>query len=154
MQTSNNIFKYENLVHAFRKEIKENGVISLYKGWWPFLIMFSTTIALQFTVFETYIRHVQNEYSQSYKNHELLHIVNASFVAGVIGHAVTNGLEVITVTKQWVPDANIKSILEKERFGILTKGIGARVWYQSTQSIVFFSTVAYVGKLFNVKIEE
>lgn len=154
LQTSNSRYGYKNLVHAFQKEITENGFLSLYKGWWPFLLMFSTTISLQFTVYELYLRHIKRWHSKSYENHELFHIVNASFIAGVIGHAATNGLEVITVTQQWYPDTKVKSILEKEKFGILTKGIGARVWYQSTQSIVFFSTVAYIGKLFNVQIEE
>ena len=154
LQTSNRIYQYQNLVHAFQKEIKENGVLSLYKGWWPFLIMFSTTIAIQFTIYETYMRHIRDKYNSSYNNHGLFHIVWGSFLAGAIGHAVTNGLEVIVVSTQWVPDWSIKSIWEKERFGILTKGIGARVYYQSTQSIIFFITIAYVGKFFKVKIED
>lgn len=154
LQTSNSIYKYKSLLHAFQKEFQENGAMSLYKGWWPFLIMFSTTIALQFTVYETYLKYVREHYSRSYKKNEFLHIVWGSFIAGAIGHALTNGLEVIVVAKQWIPDADIRSIVKKEGYGLLTKGLGARVYYQSTQSIVFFSTVTYIGKLFNVKIEE
>ncbi|CAI2373878.1 unnamed protein product [Moneuplotes crassus] len=154
LQTSNETYRYRNLVHAFEKEITENGIKSLYKGCSPFLVMFSTTIAIQFAVYESYLRYVSRWYSGNYQKHELAHIINASFIAGAIGHAVTNGLEVITVTKQCVPETSIKSIIHKERFGLLTKGIGARVWYQSTQSIVFFSAVAYIGKLYNVSIEE
>lgn len=154
LQTSNRVYQYKSLLHAFRKEVSENGVLSLYKGGAPFLIMFATTISLQFTVYESYIKYVKEKYIESWKNREVLHIVNASFLAGAIGSGVTNGLEVLVVTKQTKPETNLLNIVKKEKFGLLTKGLGARVYYQSVQSIVFFSTVTYVGKLFDVEIED
>lgn len=154
LQTSNRIFQYKSLLHAFQKEIKENGLFSLYKGGTPFLIMFATTISLQFTVYESYIKYIKDRHMESWVKRELSHIVLASFLAGAIGSGVTNGLEVLVVTKQTKPEANLLKIVKKEKFGLLTKGLGARVYYQSIQSIVFFSTVTYVGKLFNVELED
>ena len=44
------------------------------------------------------------------------------------------------------------NIIKKEKFGLLTKGLGARIYHHSFQSIVFFSTVAYIGRLIINKI--
>ncbi len=154
LQTSNRVFQYKSLLHAFQKEVKENGVLSLYRGGAPFLIMFATTISLQFTVYESYIKYVKEKYMESWMNREVLHIINASFLAGAIGSGVTNWLEVLVVTKQTKPDANLMEIVKREKFGLLTKGLGARVYYQSIQSIFFFSTVTYAGRLFNVELED
>jgi hypothetical protein len=116
--------------------------------------MFATTISLQFTVYESYIKYVKEHYLSSWQKREIAHVVSASFLAGAVGSSVTNGLEVLVVTKQTKPETNLWKIIEKEKFGLLTKGLGARVYYQSIQSIMFFSTVTYVGKLFNVELED
>jgi len=154
LQTSNRVYQYKSLLHAFQKEIRENGVFSLYKGGLPFLIMFASTISLQFTVYESYIKFIKDRYMESWNNRELFHIILASFLAGAIGSGVTNGLEVLVVTKQTKPKANLMKIVKREKFGLLTKGLGARVYYQSIQSVIFFSTVTYVGKLFDVELED
>lgn len=154
LQTSNRVFQYKSLLHAFQKEIKENGILSLYKGGSPFLIMFATTISLQFTVYETYIKNIKEKHLDNFTKYEPIHIVAASFLAGAIGSGATNGLEVLVVTKQTKPNTNIMDIVRRDKFKLLTKGLGARVYYQSIQSIVFFSTVNYVGKLFNVELED
>ena len=52
LQSKNYLFKYKNLPHAFRKEIKNNGFLSLYTGSFPFLITYVTFISLQFTIYE------------------------------------------------------------------------------------------------------
>lgn len=52
LQSVNNIFKYKNLIHAFRKETKRNGVFSLYIGISPFLVTYCSYIALQFSIYE------------------------------------------------------------------------------------------------------
>jgi Mitochondrial carrier protein len=41
LQSVNYIFKYQNLPHAFRKEVTQNGVRSLYSGAFPFLMTYS-----------------------------------------------------------------------------------------------------------------
>ena len=46
LQSKNYIFKYKNLPHAFRKEIKENGIGGLYVGVTPFLATYTTFVAL------------------------------------------------------------------------------------------------------------
>lgn len=46
LQSVNYIFKYQNLPHAFKKEIKTNGVMALYKGAMPFLATYTTFVTL------------------------------------------------------------------------------------------------------------
>lgn len=46
LQSVNFTFKYQNLPHAFRKEIKTNGVRSLYQGALPFLGTYTAFVAL------------------------------------------------------------------------------------------------------------
>jgi hypothetical protein len=63
----------------------------------------------------------------------------ASFLGGAIGSALTNGLDVLTINKQANPDLNILQLIQKERSQLFTKGLMARVFYNSIQSIVFFN---------------
>lgn len=56
LQSVNYIFKYQNLVHAFKKEIKNNGVKSLYEGAAPFLLTYTSFIALQFSIYERILK--------------------------------------------------------------------------------------------------
>jgi hypothetical protein len=67
LQTSNRVYEYKSLVHAFQKEITENGFFSLYKGGTLFLVMFSAWISIQFTIYETYIRFMKARQSENYK---------------------------------------------------------------------------------------
>lgn len=46
LQSKNNIFKYKNLPHAFRKEINANGIRGLYKGSFPFLVTYTSFVAI------------------------------------------------------------------------------------------------------------
>lgn len=154
LQTSNRRYGYRSLIHAFQKEITENGIRSLYKGSSPFLLMYSTMISVQFMVYESYIKFIKDRSVDNFYKNELLHIVTASFLSGAIGSALTNGLEVVVVTKQTEPEKRVMNIVKEQKFNLLTKGLGARVYYQSIQSIVFFSTVTYVSRLFNVELED
>ena len=61
LQSKNYIFKYKNLPHAFSKEIKSNGVTSLYQGAFPFLVTYVTFIALQFTIYEECMHHFKKK---------------------------------------------------------------------------------------------
>jgi hypothetical protein len=116
LQTSNRVYQYKSLLHAFTKEITENGVLSLYKGGAPFLLMFATTISLQFTVYESYIKYVKEQFPESWKNREIIHTIRASFLAGAIGSACTNWLEVLVATKQTKPDSDLWQIIKREKF--------------------------------------
>jgi hypothetical protein len=45
-------------------------------------------------------------------------------------------------------------LVKQERFNLLTKGLFARVYYNSMQSIVFFNLVVYIGKLYDVELSD
>lgn len=154
LQTSNSTYEYKSIVHAFQTEYKRHGIRSLYKGWSYFWFMISWAMSIQFMIYESYLMHIKKYYLESYTKYELMHVIFGSFCAGAVAHALTNGLEVIVVTKQWIPDITTREIIQNEKFNLLTKGLGARVWYQSTQAVAFFSTITYVGKLFNVQFED
>lgn len=53
LQTRNFHFKYKNLVHAFRSVIKKEGTSQLYKGSFPYLLMYGLYVPLQFACYET-----------------------------------------------------------------------------------------------------
>ena len=130
LQSVNYIFKYQNLPHAFRKEIKYNGVRSLYQGALPFLGTYCSFVALQFTIYEktmSHFKHVLDE--QSFARRELLINCFAGLIAGIVGSGLTNSLEAITVAKQTNPQTNIMKLIQKERFELFTKGLLARVYY-------------------------
>ncbi len=78
----------------------------------------------------------------------------ASFLGGAIGSAVTNSMEVLTVNKQANPDMNLLQLIKKERLALFTKGLSARVYYNSMQSIVFFNLVMYIGKWYDVELSD
>jgi hypothetical protein len=74
--------------------------------------------------------------------------------AGAFAAGVTNGLEAITVVVQTNPDAKVSELIKREGFSLVTKGLAARVYYNGLQSIVLFNLVKYIGKAFNVQIED
>lgn len=55
----------------------------------------------------------------------------ASVLGGAIGSGLTNCMDVITINKQANPDINIMELVKKERFNLFTKGLLARVYYNS-----------------------
>ena len=107
LQTSNKRYKYKNLLHAFRKEITENGILSLYKGGSSYLIMFATMISFQFCIYESLIKYLKQKYQEDYRKREALWIVSSSCVAGAVGSAITNGCEVIVLTRQTQPESRV-----------------------------------------------
>lgn len=78
----------------------------------------------------------------------------ASFLGGAIGGAATNGLDVLTINKQANPDLNILQLVKKERMTLFTKGLLARVYYHSFQSVIFFNLVLKIGKIYDVDISD
>ena len=78
----------------------------------------------------------------------------ASFLGGMIGSALTNCLDVLTINKQANPDMNILNFVQKERMSLFTKGLSARVYYNSFQSIVFFNLVLHIGKIYDVELSD
>ena len=78
----------------------------------------------------------------------------ASFLGGAIGSGLTNAGDVLTVNKQAQPDMDLIKMIKKERFKLLTKGISARIYYNSLQSIVLFNLIVYIGKIYNVELSD
>ena len=104
LQSVNAVFKYKNLLHAFRKEIKTNGVLSLYEGGTPFLATYCTFVALQFSIYEKVIDHYKKSMSEEKFKESEFHVnCVAGLAAGSIASALTNGHEAITVAKQTNP---------------------------------------------------
>ena len=78
-------------MHAFRKEVKRNGVRSLYQGALPFLFTYCSFVALQFTIYEkvmSYFKYILTH--DQFKVREIPINCLAGFMAGVIGSALTN----------------------------------------------------------------
>jgi hypothetical protein len=98
LQSVNTHFKYQNLVHAFTKEVKTNGVRSLYTGVTPFLMTYGTFVALQFTIYEKMNIFYKLRYEPvEFEDKKIYVQMWSGFVAGVVAASVTNSLEAITV---------------------------------------------------------
>lgn len=80
--------------------------------------------------------------------------MQAGLFAGVIAAASTNALEAITVAKQTNPDKNLIKMIKKEGVSLMTKGLTARVAYNSMQCAFFFNLVLYIGKFYDVELNE
>jgi len=88
LQSVNYIFKYQNLPHAFRKEIKKNGLPALYNGVGPFLLTYCSFVALQFTIYEKIISYFKRTLDEkTYQERELPITCMSGFLGGVIGSA-------------------------------------------------------------------
>lgn len=93
-------------------------------------------------------------YGDQYATKEIQANMAASFLGGAIGSAVTNGLDVLTINKQANPDIKIMTIAQKEGTKLFTKGLSARVYYNSFQSMVFFNLVMFIGKIYDVELSD
>jgi hypothetical protein len=89
-----------------------------------------------------------------YERREFVLNMIAGGTAGACAAAVTNSLEAITVQQQTNPNFKVKELLQKEGYALLTRGLAARIYYNGLQSIVLFNLIKYIGKVFNVQIED
>lgn len=130
--------------------------MSLYQGAFPFLITYCVCVSIQFTIYETIVSHYKLKYRtpEEYEKHEFKVNMLASVLGGAIGSGLTNCFDVLTINKQTNPDINLIELIKKERSKLLTKGLFARVYYNSMQSIVFFNLVLYIGKIYNVELSD
>lgn len=78
----------------------------------------------------------------------------ASFLGGAVGSGLTNSFDVLTINKQADPKIKLIELIKKERYNLLTKGLLARVYYNSMQSMVFFNLVLLIGKLYDVELSD
>lgn len=111
-------------------------------------------VSIQFTIYEYIIKVYKRVYGEEYTSKEFQANLMASFLGGAIGSALTNCMDVLTINKQANPDMNIMEFIKKERTSLFTKGILARVYYNSLQSIVFFNLVLQIGKIYNVELSD
>lgn len=74
----------------------------------------------------------------------------------MVGSSLSNPVEVIAVRKQVSLELSLCSMLKENESvrQLMTKGLGARVAYHSTQSVVVFFLIHHIGKLFNVDLTE
>tara|TARA_B110000285_G_C14937619_1_gene520395 strand:+ start:302 stop:739 length:438 start_codon:yes stop_codon:yes gene_type:complete len=131
LQSKNYIFKYKNLPHAFKKEIKNNGITSLYSGASPFLATYVAFICLQFTIYEVLMKQFKTAQGEKkFKENEMKYNLYSSLVAGCVSAAITNPLECITVNKQTSSNFNIREFIKAEGlWNICIKGLLPRVAY-------------------------
>jgi hypothetical protein len=78
----------------------------------------------------------------------------ASFLAGAIGSALTNSCDVLTINKQTSPELNLWTMIKTEKMNLFTKGLFARVYYNSLHSVMFFNLILLIGKIYNVELSE
>lgn len=88
-------------------------------------------VSIQFTIYEYIIKVYKRVYGEEYTSKEFQANLMASFLGGAIGSALTNCMDVLTINKQANPDMNIMEFIKKERTSLFTKGILARVYYNS-----------------------
>ena len=73
----------------------------------------------------------------------------------MIGSAISNGFEVIAVRKQAYPKETIENIVKTEGYyNLFSRGLMARMVYHSTQSVVFWSSINIIGRLYKVDLTE
>lgn len=102
------------------------------------------------------MKHFKKIYSGEgeYEKREYQLNMFAAFLGGAIGSGLTNAFDVLTINKQTNPDINLWKLVKAERFNLMTKGLLARVYYNSMQSIVFFGLVLYIGKIYDVQLAD
>ena len=69
--------------------------------------------------------------------------------------AVTNPLECVTVNMQTTDNFKISKFIKEEGvYGICMKGLVPRVAYNACQSVIFFTLVNQIGKIYDVDLGE
>ena len=86
--------------HAFKKEIRKNGVGALYDGVGPYLLTYCTFIALQFSIYERVLKMGRDRLTkEEYLRREFGINCFAGGLAGGVAAGFTNALEAITVAR-------------------------------------------------------
>jgi hypothetical protein len=122
LQSKNYHFKYRNLPHAFRKEITEGIIFSLYRGGLPFVVTYCMCVSIQFTIYESVMKYFKLKYSKEegeLEKKELQINMLAGFLAGAISSGLTNSFEMVIINKQTNPDLKIWEMIKTERFNLV-----------------------------------
>jgi hypothetical protein len=139
------------------KEITEGSIFSLYRGALPFVVTYCMSVSIEFTIYESVMKYFKLKYSKEegeFEKKELQINMLAGFLTGKISSGLTNSFDRVTINKHTKPYLKIWEMIKKERFNLFTKGLLARVYYHSMQSLLLFHLVLYIGKIYNVNISE
>ena len=155
LQSVNYVFKYQDLPHAFRKEIRGNGVMSLYRGSMLFLATQATFTMLEIPIYERLMLFFKRKWGmEEFEKSELYANMISGLIAGVVAASLTNPLEALTVAKQTQPDLNVLQMVRQEGMSLMTRGLVPRVVYNGSQCFIFFNLMLYVGKQYRVQFNE
>ena len=58
------------------------------------------------------------------------------------------------MAKQTNPSINLIELIKTEKFGLVTKGLMARIYYNGAQSLLFFTLVMAIGKAYDVELND
>jgi len=153
LQTSNKRYKYRSIPEAFRREVRQNGIGSLYRGAVPYIMTSIVSTCIWFTIYESVIKNFKENDSQLYQQKEPMYVIIASVLSGSVASFLCNGPEALVALKQAHPEQTMMQLMKQEKFRLLRKGLGINMYYHSIHSAMFFLTVTYVGKIFNVEVE-
>lgn len=128
---------------------------SLYIGFLPFLILYTSYTAFQFSIYEKIFDVAKKKTDkETFEKNELLINSVAGLVSGSVSAALTNSIEVITVMKQTNPDVSIRKVINEQRFSLLTRGLLSRVVVNGGQSFILFNLLRQAGKVYNVELTD
>lgn len=96
-QTKHHHYQYKGVCDGLLHLLRHEGLEYIYKGYFPYALNYGINYSLQMTMYETIIRYLKEKHPVSYKAHEFYYVIQTSFVAGLIGSAFTNPLEVAVV---------------------------------------------------------
>lgn len=145
-----------SLIDGIADLARETGLKQMYKGYFWYALHYSINYSVQISLYEYLIATHKRLYPEKYYAGETKFIVPTAFVCGMVGSSLSNPVEVIAVRKQISPELALSSILNQNESlrQLMTKGLGARVVYHSTQSVVVFFLIHHIGKFFNVDLTE
>eukprot|EP00347_Sterkiella_histriomuscorum_P012966 403366531 len=153
--TSNDRYGYKNVSDALMKIVKTDSVKGLYQGSLAYSLAFLGQYTIQMTIYESYIDYIIKKHgNQKFKESENTYIIKGSIMGALTAAQFTNCLEVVVVRQQCGSGESALTIFKNEGWHIFTKGIGAKMLLASLQSVTFFMSIHYFGKLFNASLHD
>lgn len=152
MQTSNHIYKYQNVFTAYWNILSKQGIFQLYHGLNYYLTAYVMSVSLSLTCHEIILGFLKRK--GQFAENEMACITFSSVLSAIISSSLTNPFETITVNKQLHPSLNIIEFIKSEKYWLLTKGIVPWVLFNSIFYIIFFNVSYLFGKLFDVTLTD
>ena len=108
----------------------------------------------QFPIYETLMKHYKDKLGkQEFEKHEFKYNLAISLFTGCVSAALTNPLECIAVNKMAKTDFQLVKFVKQEGFkNLWTKGLLPRVCLIGLQSMLFFTLVVELGKIYDVQL--